>query len=162
MSSETARGCLCAILVAAAACGSSARRAGDTTVSSPERRADVIAVEVTGEPGDYVFSVAVASPDNGCEHYADWWEVVSRKGELLYRRILAHSHVDEQPFARSGGPVRVRPDDVVLVRAHMSSGGYGGVMRGSVATGFVPEPTVPSNFAADLSKAEPQPDGCAF
>jgi len=69
--------------------------------------ADVLSVEVTGSPNAYQFSVKIASPDTGCEQYADWWEVLSEDGQLLYRRILLHSHVNEQPFVRSGGPVNI-------------------------------------------------------
>jgi hypothetical protein len=129
--------------------------------------ADVIGVSISGEPGAYTFSVEVASPDTGCEQYADWWEVVSADGELLYRRILLHSHVDEQPFTRSGGPVPVNADAVVIVRAHMggselANGGYGGqVMEGAVNGGFTARQGDPG-FAADLASAGPQPDGCAF
>jgi hypothetical protein len=53
------------------------------------------------------------------------WEVVDVTGEaLLYRRILGHSHVSEQPFVRSGGPVSAT-SDVVIVRSHGNVGGYG-------------------------------------
>ena len=79
--------------------------------------ANVLSVQVTGNPGAYQFAVEIASPDTGCEQYADWWEVVSQDGQLLYRRILLHSHVDEQPFTRSGGPVEVAADELVYVRA---------------------------------------------
>lgn len=44
---------------------------------------------------------------------------MSTDGKLLYRRVLLHSHVDEQPFTRSGGPVPIQTDSVVWVRAHM-------------------------------------------
>ena len=57
--------------------------------------ANVLSVQVTDNPGAYQFAVEIASPDTGCEQYADWWEVVSQDGQLLYRRILLHSHVDE-------------------------------------------------------------------
>ncbi|MCB0054175.1 MAG: hypothetical protein KDE24_32035, partial [Caldilinea sp.] len=67
--------------------------------------ADVFGVTVRGDDGAYQFSVEIASPDTGCNQYADWWEVLDSDGNLLYRRILTHSHVDEQPFIRSGGPV---------------------------------------------------------
>ncbi|MCA9661949.1 MAG: hypothetical protein KC486_26660 [Myxococcales bacterium] len=84
-------------------------------------------------------------------------------GALVYRRILAHSHVDEQPFTRSGGPVEVGADDEVIVRAHMNPGGYGGqALRGSASGGFSVDATVTAEFAAALETAPPLPDGCAF
>ena len=124
--------------------------------------ANVISVQVSGAPGAYQFNVTVQSPDSGCAQYADWWEVVSADGKLLYRRVLAHSHVNEQPFTRSGGPVAVQPDTVVWVRAHMNTGGYdGAAFKGSVKTGFVKaEP--PANFAVSLAKQLPLPDSCTF
>ncbi|MBW7883123.1 MAG: hypothetical protein H3C34_10880 [Caldilineaceae bacterium] len=132
------------------------------TVETGQGGADVIAVTVNGAPGAYSFAVEVASPDTGCENYADWWEVVDIEGNLLYRRILTHSHVGEQPFTRSGGPVDIATDTVVWVRAHMAPGGYGGAaMRGSAQDGFVPAQP-PPDFAAGLAGAAPQPTGCAF
>ena len=107
-------------------------------------------------------SVTVASPDIGCESYADWWEAVSEDGELLTRRVLLHSHVEEQPFTRSVGGLHAQPDDTVIIRAHMSVGGYGGsVMRGTVADGFVPA-ELPPDFASDLETQGPLPTNCAF
>ena len=96
-------------------------------------QADVIAVQASGSPGAYQFNVGIRSPDKGCAQYADWWEVVSTDGKLLYRRVLLHSHVDEQPFTRSGGPVPIQPDTVVWVRAHMNTGGYGGAAMDKAA-----------------------------
>jgi hypothetical protein len=84
-------------------------------------------------------------------------------GELVYRRILAHSHVEEQPFTRSGGPVAVAADEPLVVRAHMNPGGYGGTaMRGTIAEGFSADPATDARFAAQLDDAQPLPDGCAF
>jgi hypothetical protein len=134
-----------------------AKEAGGTSVT-----ADVIAVQASGQSGAYQFNVGIRSPDKGCAQYADWWEVVSTDGKLLYRRVLLHSHVDEQPFTRSGGPVPIQADTVVWVRAHMNTGGYGGMtFKGSVKAGFrqaVPD----SGFAAGLSKQAPLPEGCDF
>ncbi|MEM9004432.1 MAG: hypothetical protein AAGE59_13025 [Cyanobacteria bacterium P01_F01_bin.86] len=124
--------------------------------------AQVTAVETTGNPSAYTFAVTLQSPDTGCDQYANWWEVVSAEGELLYRRILAHSHVDEQPFRRSGGPVAIAPDQTVIVRAHMDPQGYGTqAMQGTIATGFE-EVTLQDGFATNLATAEPQPNGCAY
>lgn len=132
------------------------------TAAAPAARADVVSVTASGEPGAYELAVGVRSPDTGCELYADWWEVLSEDGQLLYRRILNHSHPDEQPFVRSGGPVPVAADTTVWVRAHLAPGGYGGAaMRGSVANGFAAA-TLEAGFAAELDRASPQPEGCAF
>ena len=124
--------------------------------------ADASSVQVSGDPGAYSFSVEVSSPDEGCEQYADWWEVVAEDGQLVYRRILDHSHVDEQPFVRSGGPVEIGADTVVWVRAHMHPGGYGGqALRGTARGGFEAV-EMEAGFAAGLENEPPQPEGCAF
>lgn len=46
-------------------------------------------------------SVTLSHPDTGWDHYADAWEVLDANGESLGLRVLAHPHVDEQPFTRS-------------------------------------------------------------
>lgn len=133
--------------------------------------AHVTAVSVSGSPGAYTFSVSVESADTGCEQFADWWEVASEDGTLLYRRILAHSHTDENgttdpdapgnTFTRSGGPVDVASDATVIVRAHMNTVGYvGRVMRGSTAGDFA-SVDLP-DFAPELAEQDPLPTGCAF
>ncbi len=128
--------------------------------------ANVVAVTATGGPGEYTLLVSVRSEETGCDLYADWWEVVDPGGNLLYRRILDHSHPTEQPFARDGGPVTVLPDDLFIVRAHLhdatgQAAGYGAGLQGSVAGGFGPA-DLPPGFAAELEGAEPQPTECLF
>ncbi len=155
---------LLAVAALASACTGGGTRADQDRAAplATVGAADVIDVSVSGAPGSYTFSVTVGSPDTGCQQFADWWEVVTEDGELLYRRILLHSHVDEQPFTRSAGPVAVDPGDTILVRAHMSTGGYGGAaMRGSVGAGFEPA-EAPSGFAAEFASQAPLPQGCAF
>jgi hypothetical protein len=125
-------------------------------------KADVTSASASGESGAYQFSVEISSPDLGCQQYADWWEVLDEQGQLIYRRILAHSHVNEQPFTRSGGPVSIEENTIVWVRAHMNPGGYGGTaFKGSVQTGFEAA-ELPPDFAMELEETEPLPDGCAF
>lgn len=123
----------------------------------------VVAAKATeSNANQYNFSVTVQSPDTGCDAYANWWEVITPDGELLYRRILAHSHVDEQPFTRSGGPVEVGATDEVIVRSHMHPTGYiPQAMKGTPTTGFT-STILPEDFAQALAEAEPQPGGCAF
>lgn len=124
--------------------------------------ADIVLVMVDGDAGAYQFSVGISSPDTGCNQYSDWWEILDEQGELLYRRVITHSHVNEQPFIRAGGPVDIAPDTVIWVRAHMHPAGYGGVaFRGSVRDGFK-EALLGADFAAELANRPPLPDGCAF
>ncbi len=74
------------------------------------------------------FHVTVLHADEGWDHYANRWEVLTPVGEVLATRELAHPHENEQPFARSLGGVRI-PDGVheVVVRANDSVHGYGGM-----------------------------------
>jgi hypothetical protein len=131
-------------------------------IASPSSDVEILSLNVTGEQGAYNYSVTIRSPDEGCSQYADWWEVISQEGELFYRRILLHSHADEQPFTRSGGPVPIDAETIVLVRAHMHPSGYGGLaMKGSVVGGFEPI-ELSEDFAADLVETPPLPEGCGF
>ena len=124
--------------------------------------ADVQSVNVSGQVSAYQFNVQVSSPDTGCDQYADWWEVLSEDGQLLYRRVLLHSHVSEQPFTRSGGPVPIDENTIVIVRAHMNNGGYGGAaLRGSVSGGFATV-QLESGFAVEVEALDPLPEDCAF
>ena len=125
--------------------------------------AEITGVTVSGNENAYTFSVTIKSPDTGCEQYANWWEVISEDGSsLLYRRILGHSHVNEQPFTRSGGSVGITKDQIVYVRAHMNTSGYGTtVFKGSVDSGFSAA-TLEAEFGEALETEVPQPSGCAF
>lgn len=126
--------------------------------------ADVTAVELKGDPGAYTVSLTIRSPDVDCSQYADWWELLTEEGELIHRRILNHSHADEQPFTRSSeSPVDLAADQVLIARAHLHPAGYGGAaMRGSAAQGFSEDASITAEFAAELEQAEPLPDGCWF
>ena len=82
------------------------------------------AIKVTGNKNAYTFAVTLKSPDTGCKQYANWWEVISLDGKTLYyRRVLGHSHVDEQPFTRSGGTIKITAKTEVIIRAHMHPAG---------------------------------------
>ena len=122
----------------------------------------VTKVEAAGSPGSYTFSVTLSSPDTGCDQYADWWEVFRADSSLVYRRILAHSHVNEQPFSRSGGPADIQEDEIVFIRGHMNNLGYGRqIFKGSVKDGFVMD-SLEVGYAAGLASTAPLPDDCAF
>ena len=87
----------------------------------------VIAAEASPNgDGSYTVSATIRHGDTGWDHYADNFEVLGPDGALLERRVLYHPHVDEQPFTRSVGGVKVPPGlKQVIVRAHDKVHGYG-------------------------------------
>ena len=135
----------------------------DSSKQDAIKHADVTKVEVSGSQEVYTFTVTISSPDTGCDQYADWWEVLTEDGDtLIYRRILAHSHVDEQPFPRSGGTVGIAPDEFIYVRAHMNNLGYDTqVFSGNVREGLTLD-SLSTDYAASLAMQEPLPTDCAF
>jgi len=134
----------------------------NTMINNPEDQAVISNVQISGTENNYSFNVTIKSPDLGCEQYADWWEVFDQDGNLIYRRILGHSHVSEQPFTRSGGPIKISKDQFVYVRAHMNPLGYGTyVFSGTVEDGLKAE-TIEKSTASDLENTDPLPSGCAF
>jgi len=131
-------------------------------VISNKEMADIVSITSSGKENNYTFNVGISSPDTGCDQYANWWEVITEDGTLIYRRILGHSHVKEQPFIRSGGTIDITSDKVVIIRAHMNTSGYGTTaFKGSVNNGFKKTILV-DNFAQDLATVAPLPNGCAF
>ena len=116
---------LAALLFAliAAACSSST----PSTTTAAEGCADVLAVEVTQtSQGVYNFAVTIASPDEGWDKYADSFEVRSLSGEVIGTRVLAHPHVEEQPFTRSLPGVEAGEGTRVEVLASDSVEGFCG------------------------------------
>jgi hypothetical protein len=90
--------------------------------------ADVVDVKARAEAGGtWRFEVTVRHADEGWDHYADRFEVLSPGGAVLGTRTLLHPHESEQPFTRSLTGVKV-PDgiDEVQIRAHDSVHGLGG------------------------------------
>jgi hypothetical protein len=97
--------------------------------------ADVEFVRAVGASGgSWTFHVTVRHPDTGWDDYADGWDVVMPGGTVLksspddiFTRLLAHPHVEEQPFTRSHSGILI-PEGVtqVRVRAHDLVDGFGG------------------------------------
>ena len=126
--------------------------------------ADVIAVAVTGGENNYTFNATLETSDIDCSHFANWFEVLTDSGELVYRRILVHPHTEAfsgNPYTRGGGPVSVSSDQEVIVRAHLNDLGYVGMaMRGTVDSGFEKAPDITAAFAPDVASELPQPEEC--
>ena len=76
-------------------------------------------------PTSCTFSVTLEHADQGWNHYADQWDVVTLDGDLLKPRVLHHPHENEQPFTRSLSAV-VIPAGIsqVKIRARDSVHGY--------------------------------------
>ncbi|WP_405413333.1 hypothetical protein [Maribacter sp. Asnod1-A12] len=124
--------------------------------------AQVTQVSISGEPNAYTFNTTISSPDTGCDQYADWWEIIDLEGKLIYRRVLAHSHVDEQPFTRSGSNIPLESTREVYIRVHMNTTSYSNaVLKGAIDTGFSSS-ELDIEFAKELENVEPLPNGCAF
>ena len=90
--------------------------------------ADIVNVEVlAGSGGGHTVHATVRHADEGWDHYADGFDVLAPDGTVLGTRVLAHPHVNEQPFTRSLSGVRIPPGmHAVTIRAHDSVHGHGG------------------------------------
>lgn len=94
--------------------------------------ADVVDVKMRKDAdGTYSFDVTVRHGDTGWKHFANKWDVFAPDGKtLLGTRTLHHPHVDEQPFTRSQSGIRIPAGTkFVIIRAHDSEHGYGGVEK---------------------------------
>ena len=127
-------------------------------LSTPVRAggADVIGVSFERMGEVMSFEVTIAHEDEGPHHFADRFEVVGLDGTVHAIRKLAHPHVEEQPFTRVLGGVRlpVGIGGEIIVRARDTVHGYDGqafvvktrksyacgVPEGSGITPPVPEP----------------------
>ena len=67
----------------------------------------VVAVKTVKTGMSWRFDVTLRHADTGWNHYADGWGVYLENGTELGYRFLAHPHVNEQPFIRSLGSVKI-------------------------------------------------------
>ena len=93
--------------------------------------ADVMKVTVTKKSAtSYSFAVTLKHSDTGWKHYANKWEVLTLDGQLLGRRVLAHPHVNEQPFTRRLNNVKIPAGTTqVEVKGYDLVHGSGGVTK---------------------------------
>lgn len=72
------------------------------------------------------FDVTLEHADTGWDHYADGWGVYLADGTELGYRVLAHPHVNEQPFTRSlGGITLPKGAKFVIIKPKDSVHGVG-------------------------------------
>ena len=75
--------------------------------------------------GSCSFSVTLKHDDEGWQHYANQWDVMTMDNKLLKSRVLLHPHVDEQPFTRSLSGVQIPAGtSQVKIRAKDLKHGY--------------------------------------
>lgn len=88
--------------------------------------AEIVGVEAEPSPDGWRVSVTIRHADTGWDDYADGWRVVA-DGEVVGTRVLAHPHVEEQPFTRSMSGIEI-PEDVGTVEVESSTNvtGWGG------------------------------------
>ena len=78
-------------------------------------QADVIDVKATqSKDKSWRFDVTVKHMDEGWDHYANEWVVLSPERKVLAKRTLYHPHVNEQPFTRNIQGVKI-PEDIEKV-----------------------------------------------
>jgi hypothetical protein len=82
-------------------------------------------VKISKRSDSYTFNVTLLHTDSGWDDYADAWRIKDMSGNILGKRVLAHPHVNEQPFTRSLSGVQI-PDGVnsVIVEAHDTVTGW--------------------------------------
>ena len=99
-----------------------------TLVASPIKADDAVIEDATARAsgGGWTFSVTLRHGDTGWDDYADGWRVVTGAGEILGTRTLYHPHVNEQPFTRSLGGVKIPVGTkTVIIRPRDSVHGTG-------------------------------------
>lgn len=92
-------------------------------------QADVLRVEIRpgSQVGQFDLDVTLRHADSGWDHYANRWEVLAPDGRVIATRVLAHPHVNEQPFTRGLSGVRVPAEFTwIRLRGHDLVHGYGG------------------------------------
>ncbi len=93
-----------------------------STLCATQANADsprVVNVDANKSGDTWRFDVAIKHADAGWDHYADGWGVYLTDGTELGYRVLAHPHVNEQPFTRSLNGVNIpKSTKSVIIRPH--------------------------------------------
>lgn len=86
---------------------------------------EIVGAEAQQSGETWRFAVTLRHGDTGWDHYADLWQVLGPDGTVLGERVLAHPHVDEQPFTRTqSGIVIPQGLDHVVIRARDTVHGF--------------------------------------
>ena len=86
------------------------------TVSSNANEVEVVNIKATQEKDKtWNFNVTLKHADQGWDHYANEWQIIGPNNKILGTRTLYHPHVNEQPFTRSLGGIKI-PKGLKVVR----------------------------------------------
>ncbi len=86
---------------------------------------EIVNAKATQSGDTWRFDVTLKHADEGWDHYANLWQVETEGGDVLGERVLAHPHVNEQPFTRSLGGVAIPTElSKVYIRARDSVHGW--------------------------------------
>ena len=85
-----------------------------TNIASADS-ARVVDVTSSKVGSKWTFNVTLEHRDTGWEHYADGWGVYLPDGTELGYRLLAHPHLNEQPFTRSLSGVKIPKGEPVVI-----------------------------------------------
>jgi hypothetical protein len=87
--------------------------------------AQVLDVALSRAGDGWRAEVTIRHGDTGWDDYADGWRVEAADGTVLGTRTLFHPHVDEQPFTRSLGGIKIPVDlTEVHIRARTNTQGW--------------------------------------
>lgn len=84
--------------------------------------AKIVDAKIQAANGENMFQIDVTIKhlDEGWDHYANQWDILDEKGELIGSRVLHHPHENEQPFTRSLSLVIPAQVTTVTIVAHDS------------------------------------------
>ena len=96
------------------------------SVLSLAGEADVLSAEVEAiGGGNYRFNVTIQHTDEGWEHFARAWVVLSLDDKILGSRVLRHPH-SKKPFTRSATIAIPEEINQVVIRAYDQIHEFGG------------------------------------
>jgi hypothetical protein len=106
----------------------SASLAGESLAATEQKFPDVVSVKArAGKSATFNFDVALSSPYDSAQRYADGFRVTGKDGKVYGERKLWHDHSTEQPFTRDLYGVTIPPDiGTVTIQARDQKYGYGG------------------------------------
>ncbi|MGR3637177.1 MAG: hypothetical protein ACU0BK_14815 [Shimia sp.] len=95
------------------------------TVSAHADAPQITDARANQSGGTWRFDVTLRHPDTGWDHYADGWRVELADGTILTTPVLAHPHVNEQPFTRCQSGVTVPAGvNTVYIRSRCNLDGW--------------------------------------